>query len=65
MMTTLTIELSEALDAQLSLLAERSNTSKQIVAAQALREFLRRQASVSSSKTIADVAGHLFGAVDG
>jgi hypothetical protein len=64
-MTTLTIEISETLDAQLALLAERSSTSKQIIAAQALREFLRRQTNVSSSKTIADVTGHLFGTVDG
>lgn len=64
-MTTLTIELPEALDAQLSLASERTNMSKQILAKRALQEFLSLQAeNVAPARTVADVASHLFGVID-
>lgn len=64
-MTTLTIEISETLDAQVSAAAERSKLSREKLAAKALQDFINRQAANGSAKrTVADVAGHLFGAID-
>jgi len=64
-MTTLTIEISETLDEQVSVAAKRSKLSKEKLAAKALQDFINRQAKNGSSKqTVADVAGHLFGAID-
>ena len=64
-MTTLTIEISETLDEQVSVAAKRSKLSKEKLAAKALQDFINRQMKNGSSKqTVADVAGHLFGAID-
>ncbi len=64
-MTTLTIEISETLDEQVSVAAERSKLSKEKLAAKALQDFINRQAKNGvSEKTVGDVAGHLFGAID-
>ncbi len=64
-MTTLTLEISETLDEQISAVAERSKLSKEKLAARALQDFVNRQTKNGSSKqTIADLAGHLFGAID-
>lgn len=64
-MTTLTIEISEVLDEQVSVAAKRSKLSKEKLAAKALQDFINRQAINGSPKqTVADVAGHLFGAID-
>ncbi len=64
-MTTLTLEISETLDEQVSVVAKRSKLSKEKLAAKALQDFIRRQTTNGSSKqTVADVAGHLFGAID-
>ena len=64
-MTELVIELPESLDRELSKVAKRSQTSKTNLAKRALREFLKRQANEKEqTKTVAEVAGHLFGAID-
>jgi len=64
-MTTLTIEISETLDKQVSVVAKRSKLSKEKLAAKALQDFINRQTkNGSSKKTVADLAGHLFGAID-
>jgi len=64
-MTELVIELSETLDQQLAEAAERSRTSKAALAQRALREFLMRQSNDREvTKTVADVAGHLFSSID-
>lgn len=64
-MTTLTIEISETLDEQVSVAAKRSKLSKEKLAAKALQDFINRQAANGSTKrTVADVARHLFGAID-
>ena len=64
-MTTITIEIPESLDAQLSLASERTNTSKQILAKRALQEFLRHESNdVATTQTVADIADHLFGVID-
>ena len=64
-MTTLTIEISETLDEQVSVAAKRSKLSKEKLAAKALQDFINRQTKNGSSKqTVADVAEHLFGAID-
>ena len=64
-MTTLTIEIPETLDVQFSEIAKREKLSKEKLAAKALQDFIDRQTkNGSSKKTVADVAGHLFGAID-
>lgn len=64
-MATLTIEISETLDEQVSVAAERSKLSKEKLAAKALQDFINRQAkNGASEKTVGDVARHLFGAID-
>jgi predicted transcriptional regulator len=64
-MTTLTIEISETLDEQVSVVAKRSKLSKEKLAARALQDFINRQMKNGLSKqTVAEVAGHLFGAID-
>ncbi len=64
-MTTLTIEISETLDKQVSVVEKRSKLSKEKLAARVLQDFINRQTKNGSSKqTVADLAGHLFGAID-
>jgi len=64
-MTTLTIEISETLDGQFSDIAKREKLSKEKLAARALEDFIHRQAkNGASKKTVGDIAGHLFGAID-
>lgn len=64
-MTTLTIEISETLDVQFSDIARREKLSKEKLAAKALQDFIdRRTKNGLSKKTVADVAGHLFDAID-
>lgn len=64
-MTTLTIEISETLDEQVSAIAARSKLSKEELAATALQDFINRQTKNGSSKrSVADVAGHLFGVIN-
>ena len=65
-MTTLTIEIPETLDNQLSQAAERTSISKAALAKRALKQFLTKQPDEpATTKTVADVAGHLFGSIDG
>ncbi len=63
-MMTLTIEISEILDEQVSAVAESSKLSKEKLAARALQDFINRQTKNGSPKqTVADLAEHLFGAI--
>ena len=69
-MTTLTLKLSKALDAQLTTAAKLRRASKTALARKALEDYLAKQAitipdSDSTTPTVGDLVGHLFGCLDG
>lgn len=64
-MTTLTLKLSKALDAQLTTTAKLRRASKTAIARAALQEYLARQnAGNSKPLTVGDLVGHLAGCID-
>ena len=69
-MTTLTLKLSKALDAQLTIAAKHCRASKTALARKALENYLANQAltlpdSDATTPTVGDLVGHLFGCLDG
>ncbi len=64
-MTTLTIEITDTLDEKVTDVAKRSKLSKEKLAEKALQDFVERQTKNGSTpKTVAELAGHLFGKID-
>lgn len=64
-MTTLTIKITDTLDEKVTDAAKRSKLSKEKLAEKALQDFVERQAKNGSTpKTVAELAGHLFGKTD-
>lgn len=66
-MTTLTIKLPDALDAQLTEAAKRRRASKTVLARQAIEAYLAENAPPESSQerpTVAELAGDLIGCID-
>jgi hypothetical protein len=76
-MTTLTLNLPESLDTQLTEVAERQRASKTALLLEALREYLARQTteahlaqdtppeSSPERPTVGELAGHLAGCLEG
>jgi len=61
-MTTLTIEISETLDKQVSVVAKRSKLSKEKLAARVLQDFINRQTKNGSSKQTVPTLPDIFSA---
>lgn len=67
-MTTLTLKLPKALDEQLATVAKHRRSSKTALVRQAIEAFLAQHAPVepaATTLTVGDVAGHLFGCLEG
>ncbi len=66
-MTTLTIKLPAALDAQLTAAAKRRRARKTVLARQAIEAYLAKNKEPEASTerpTVAELAGHLIGCID-
>lgn len=69
-MTTLTLKLPKTLDEQLTAVAKRRRASKIAIARKALEDYLAKHAATipdadAPTPTVGDLAGHLFGCLDG